>query len=443
MRLRFVIQRHAARRLHYDFRLERDGALASWAVPKGVPLRKGERHLAVHVEDHPLEYADFEGVIPAGEYGAGTVEIWDRGTYDLLEEKRNGGLTVRLRGERLDGVWTLVPASLDGDEKNWLLLRKDAGDGSGGRYEPMRAVAADAPPVGEGWVFEPKWDGYRAIVTVSGGEVTLTSRNGNDLTERFREVARAATLAITTPDAVLDGEICALDEQGRSRFSLLQEGGGTPVLVLFDLLELESESLVDLPLSERRKRLEQIVDSTRRRARVAAVRRRSGSPGRGSPAGPRGRRRQEGGLAVQAGPPIARVAQGQAAADAGGRHRGVHPRPGPALGRVRRSRRGGTRRGCAAVGRKHRDGLLGARDRAAVGRAQAARASRLAVRGGSQDAARAPVATSRGSSRVSSPRSSSPSGRTRAGCAPPRTCAFARTGRHPTCAVSAHRSRPS
>src|SRR4249919_3108147 len=108
----FVIQRHDARRLHYDLRLERDGALASWAVPKGVPLRKGERHLAVHVEDHPLEYADFAGVIPAGQYGAGTVEIWDRGTYDLLEEKRDGGLTVRLSGERLEGVWTLVPASL-------------------------------------------------------------------------------------------------------------------------------------------------------------------------------------------------------------------------------------------------------------------------------------------------------------------------------------------
>jgi bifunctional non-homologous end joining protein LigD len=258
-RLRFVIQRHAARRLHYDFRLERDGALASWAVPKGVPLRKGERHLAVHVEDHPLEYGDFEGDIPAGEYGAGTVEIWDRGTYDLLEEKRNGGLTVRLHGERLDGVWTLVPARLDGDPKNWLLLRKDAGDGSGGRYEPMKAVATDTLPVGEGWVFEPKWDGFRAIVTVSGGDVTLTSRNGNDLTERFRDVARAATLAITTPDAVLDGEICALDDEGRSRFSLLQEGGGIPVLVLFDLLELDGESLVDLPLQERRALLQQVV----------------------------------------------------------------------------------------------------------------------------------------------------------------------------------------
>ena len=106
--LRFVVQRHDARRLHYDFRLERDGVLASWAVPKGVPLARGERHLAVHVEDHPLDYGDFEGTIPAGQYGAGTVEIWDRGTYELLEEKRDGGLTVHLHGNRLDGIWTLV-----------------------------------------------------------------------------------------------------------------------------------------------------------------------------------------------------------------------------------------------------------------------------------------------------------------------------------------------
>ncbi len=259
-RPRFVIQRHDARRLHYDFRLERNGALASWAVPKGIPLRRGERHLAVHVEDHPLEYADFEGVIPAGEYGAGTVEIWDRGTYELLEEKRNGGLTVRLRGERLDGVWTLIPAHLDSDPKNWLLLRKDADGGAGGaRYQPMLATASDTLPAGEGWLYEPKWDGFRAIVTVSGSEVTLTSRNGNDLTERFRDVARAAALAIKSSDAVLDGEICALDAQGRSRFSLLQESGGTPVLVLFDVLELESEKLIDEPLSERRKRLEGVV----------------------------------------------------------------------------------------------------------------------------------------------------------------------------------------
>jgi bifunctional non-homologous end joining protein LigD len=268
----FVVQRHAARRLHYDFRLEQNGALASWAVPKGIPLRPGERHLAVHVEDHPLEYASFEGTIPAGEYGAGAVEIWDRGWYELLEEKRNGGLTVRLHGERLDGVWTLVPARLDGDPKNWLILRKDETKAGypprdqaderapGMRWRPMLATSADTLPPGEDWVYEPKWDGYRAIVTISAGEVTFTSRNANDLTQRFGDLARRATLAIRTADAVLDGEICRLDEQGRSSFSLLQEGRGALVLVLFDLLELDSEPLVDLPLVERRKRLEGVVD---------------------------------------------------------------------------------------------------------------------------------------------------------------------------------------
>src|SRR5262245_62859001 len=110
----FVVQRHDARRLHYDFRLERDGALASWAVPKGVPLTPGERALAVHVEDHPLDYASFAGEIPKGQYGAGTVEIWDEGTYELVEEKRDGGLTVRLHGKRLEGLWTFVPARESG-----------------------------------------------------------------------------------------------------------------------------------------------------------------------------------------------------------------------------------------------------------------------------------------------------------------------------------------
>ena len=256
---RFVVQRHDARRLHYDFRLERAGALASWAVPKGVPLRRGERHLAVHVEDHPLEYADFEGTIPAGEYGAGTVEIWDRGTYELVEEKKNGGLTVRLHGERLDGTWTLVPAHLDGDPKNWLLLRKDANGAGGMRYAAMSASSADRLPLGEGWVFEPKWDGYRASVRVVGGETTFTSRRGNDLTERFAECARKVTASLRSPDAVLDGEICALDDQGRSRFSLLQEGTGTLAVIVFDLLEVDSEPLIDLPLSKRRKRLEALV----------------------------------------------------------------------------------------------------------------------------------------------------------------------------------------
>src|SRR5215475_5598433 len=120
----FVVQKHAARSLHYDFRLERDGVLASWVVPKGIPLEPGTRALAVHVEDHPLDYATFAGEIPQGNYGAGTVEIWDHGTYELVEEKPDGGLTVRLHGARLEGTWTLIPAHLDGNEKNWLLMRK-------------------------------------------------------------------------------------------------------------------------------------------------------------------------------------------------------------------------------------------------------------------------------------------------------------------------------
>src|SRR5205823_11436092 len=145
----FVIQRHDARRLHYDFRLERDGALASWAVPKGIPLQPGQQRLAVHVEDHPLEYAEFAGEIPQGQYGAGSVEIWDHGTYELVEEKRNGQLTVRLAGERLQGDWTLVPAHLDGKEENWLLIRRRDHDGEpfdAERYKPMLAtLAAELP----------------------------------------------------------------------------------------------------------------------------------------------------------------------------------------------------------------------------------------------------------------------------------------------------------
>src|SRR5215211_793594 len=142
----FVVQRHDARRLHYDFRLERNGALASWAVPKGIPLEPGQRALAVHVEDHPLDYADFEGEIPKGNYGAGTVEIWDRGTYELVEEKRNGGLTVRLHGHKLEGLWTLVPAKLDGDPKNWLLIRQRGQGEDVGKprtYKPILATLAD------------------------------------------------------------------------------------------------------------------------------------------------------------------------------------------------------------------------------------------------------------------------------------------------------------
>ena len=265
----FVIQRHDARRLHYDLRLERDGALASWAVPKGLPFHAGERHLAVHVEDHPLDYGSFEGEIPKGQYGAGTVEIWDRGTYELLEEKRDGGLTFRLDGERAQGVWTLVPAHLDGKEQNWLLLRKDAPPADGQTIRPQLASLTERLPRGPEWLFEPKWDGYRAIVTVDGGEARLTSRNGKDFTERFREVARNVTKALRTPSAVLDGEVCALAEDGSARFEALQRGSGPLVLMAFDLLELDGEPVRDRPLRERRDLLEGLLDPKVRGVRLS------------------------------------------------------------------------------------------------------------------------------------------------------------------------------
>jgi bifunctional non-homologous end joining protein LigD len=269
----FVVQRHAARRLHYDFRLERDGALASWAVPKGIPLEPGEKALAVHVEDHPLEYANFAGEIPKGQYGAGTVEIWDRGTYELVEEKRDGGLTVRLNGERLKGLWSLVPAKLSGEEKNWLLLRKreDGAAAPGGRiHQPMLATLVEKVPTGDGWLHEVKWDGYRALAYVRVGEATLRSRRDNDLTERFAGVARDVAKAVRTPSCVLDGEVCALDERGRSSFSAMQKGDAAAIVYYaFDVLEVEGRSVVDLPLRERRKRLEELLDPAVRTVRLS------------------------------------------------------------------------------------------------------------------------------------------------------------------------------
>ncbi|TML85295.1 MAG: DNA ligase D [Actinobacteria bacterium] len=239
----FVVQRHDARRLHYDFRLERNGALASWAVPKGVPLEPGQRALAVHVEDHPLDYATFEGEIPKGNYGAGTVEIWDNGTYELLEEKKDGGLTVRLHGKRLEGTWTLVPAKLDGDPKNWLLIKKrDEGSAEPSErreYQPMLATLTDEVPRGDDWLYEVKWDGYRAIGYVHGGEARLVSRNSNDLTARFPQIAKALARAVKSPDCVVDGEVCAFDEEGRPSFSAMQQAKlGTPYAYeVFERLE--------------------------------------------------------------------------------------------------------------------------------------------------------------------------------------------------------------
>ena len=288
----FVVQRHDASRLHYDFRLERDGALASWAVPKGVPLEPGEQRLAVHVEDHPLSYATFEGEIPKGQYGAGTVEIWDDGTYELVEEKPDGGLTFHLHGKRLEGLWTLVPAKLNGDEKNWLLLKKREGGTSGSepqrpsraahapgrsrsprpssasgseprsrrtrRYKPMLATLADRVPHGDDWVYEVKWDGFRALCYVDDGRAEMLSRNDNDLTKRFPTVAAALPDAVTA-DVVLDGEVVALDTSGKATFSAIQQGSDQNQLYVFDVLEIDGEPVVGLPFAERRERLGEVL----------------------------------------------------------------------------------------------------------------------------------------------------------------------------------------
>ena len=217
----------------------------------------------------------FAGEIPKGQYGAGTVEIWDTGTYELLEEKRNGQLTVRLAGKRLNGVWTLVPAHLDGKEQNWLLIRGSDGEGDANRagadatYRPMLATPSDELPAGEGWLYEVKWDGYRALAYVRGGECRLVSRNGNDLTERFASVAKAVAKAVRTPNAVLDGEVCALDEHGRPSFSAMQRGSGPLVFYVFDVLEVDGEPLVDLPLHDRQLRLRALIDQRNRTVRLS------------------------------------------------------------------------------------------------------------------------------------------------------------------------------
>ena len=185
-------------------------------------------------------------MIPQGQYGAGSVEIWDKGTYELLEEKANGQLTVALRGKRLQGTWSLVPAHLDGKEQNWLLIKNSDEPSKRRRVRPARTARCSRRrrkrfPRGDDWVFEVKFDGYRTLAYIRSGECRLVSRNDIDLTERFAEIAKEVVKAIRSPNAVLDGEICRLDPSGRSSFSELQQGGGPLVLYVFDLLELDGE----------------------------------------------------------------------------------------------------------------------------------------------------------------------------------------------------------
>jgi bifunctional non-homologous end joining protein LigD len=266
--LRFVVQEHHARSLHWDLRLERDGVLASWAVPKGIPPDPRKNHLAVRTEDHPIEYLEFHGDIPAGQYGAGSMRIWDSGTYET-HKWRDKEVMVTFHGERVRGRYVLFRT----DEKNWMIHRMDPPEDPDreplpDKIEPMLAKTGPLPRDDHRWAYEIKWDGVRAIGYVDGGRLRLASRNGRDITSRYPEL-RELGRALAGHEAVLDGEVVAFDAEGRPSFQRLQGrmhltsdhvvrrlAQSEPVAyVLFDLLWLDGHSLLALPYSERRERL--------------------------------------------------------------------------------------------------------------------------------------------------------------------------------------------
>jgi bifunctional non-homologous end joining protein LigD len=273
--LRFVVQQHHATRLHWDLRLEHDGALASWAIPNGIPPDPSENRLAVRTEDHPLEYLEFEGDIPRGQYGAGTMRIWDRGTFEVhkWEERK---VEVTFRGERLRGRYGLFPIGRDADTKNdWMIHRMEPAEdpervSMPERILPMMAQSASTLPRDQKrWSFEVKWDGVRALAYAQPGRLRLESRNLNDITATYPEV-RGLLDDLGMHEAVLDGEIVAFDEQGKPSFERLQKrmhvasqgavkrlATSLPVVyAIFDLLYLDGRSLLELPYEERRRRLE-------------------------------------------------------------------------------------------------------------------------------------------------------------------------------------------
>ena len=319
---RFVVQKHWARAMHYDLRLELDGTLKSWAVPKGPSTHVEEKRLAVHVEDHPLEYANFEGTIPAGNYGAGSVIVWDRGWFrsfkpeDPLEQYERGKLELELFGFKLRGRWTLV--RMGKKDKEWLLLKKDDDAATAqeaidrypesvicgltveemrdvpGTIEAVRdlvrarkapsaeidpadvsltlATPGASPPAGDDWSFEIKYDGVRVRASRREGEAKLIGRSGEDVTKRYPEIA-AALLSLAVHDFVVDGEIIAEDERGLPSFQrLLARMGLTrprdiaaavpqvPVrAVFFDVVGLLGHDLRALPLRERQELLARVL----------------------------------------------------------------------------------------------------------------------------------------------------------------------------------------
>ncbi len=314
----FVVQLHHARRRHYDFRLEIDGVLMSWAVPKGPSLDPRVKRLAVEVEDHPLDYAGFEGDIPAGNYGAGHVDIFDRGTWssagDIDRAAAKGHLEFELCGQKLRGAWHLIRTHRKLRQPEWLLIKAEDGytaateaddlidmtqqpvkaqEGRGakgplrriaekvaslvgakkarmasGAFAPQLARLADAPPAGGDWLHEVKWDGYRLLATIAGARPTLWSRNALEWTSRLPGIVQAlAELGLET--AQLDGELIVLRD-GRSDFNALQavlsgERAEPLTYVVFDVIHLQDYALAKCPLVERKEILRAILKLASRR----------------------------------------------------------------------------------------------------------------------------------------------------------------------------------
>lgn len=297
--LAYLIHKHAATRLHYDLRLELDGVLKSWAVPKGPSLDSTDKHLAVEVEDHPLDYGSFEGTIPAGQYGGGTVLLWDRGTWEPVGDPHQGLAAGKLRfvihGEKLQGAWVLVlmkgPRSANEKKRNWLLIKEKDEEARSAKafsitqsrpesvatgrtleeiadavkaplpdaFSPALATMVREAPAGDEWLHEIKFDGYRALAFIAGGKARIVSRNGKDWTERFGPLALAAA-ALPVREALLDGEVVVLRPDGTTSFSGLQAalaGGRDRDLTyyLFDLLHRDGRDMTRVPLVERKRAL--------------------------------------------------------------------------------------------------------------------------------------------------------------------------------------------
>jgi bifunctional non-homologous end joining protein LigD len=313
---RFVIQKHAASHLHYDFRLEMQGVFRSWAVPKGPPAELRESRLAMQTEDHPLDYGDFEGTIPAGNYGAGTVMLWDKGVYADISGNdaaafHAGKMHIVMQGEKLKGEWILVKDKREPESNRWLLIkagesmkplspRQDDKSVVSGRtlaqigkdndaqwqsdrpakgqkrdalrsraivkpkfVEPMKAKAVEKLPSEGEWSYEIKFDGYRCIAIKDGDEVKLFSRNENNLNSRYPNVVEA--LSAMPGDFAIDGEIVALDKEGRPSFQILQNSQTKPLAVFFyafDLLNRDGEELMTKAVEQRRAALQDLLGDT-------------------------------------------------------------------------------------------------------------------------------------------------------------------------------------